>query len=263
MMDIAFASWKGPNWLLGVQAGALGLLVLFIFLRGHWRSDWSRRRIRSAFREMDALDAREAPESEYATILNDLNQGLPAWAASYAADRLAQPDGRSRGRCLGILAQSDTSRFRERLVDLARDSTDPLAPEIWEMLTGRHRSEWKKALLATDGKAGFADPPPPPSGPWCGFYVQLGAEHRMQLSLRFEGETFSGEGSDITGPFTITGSIAGARFRAAKRYALHSVEYDGGFDGDAIAGRWALVGGSGKFRLWPRRQTPVPPPPVK
>ena len=207
MMHIAFAFWRGPNWLLGVQAGALALLLLSVYLRGHWRSDWSLRRIRRAFREMDALDAREAPEAEYAPIVSDLGQGLPAWAASYAADRLERSDYRSRARCVAILAQSDCSRFRERLVDLARDSSDPLAPEICEMLTGRHRSEWKKALLASDGKAGFADPPPPQSGPWCGFYVQLGAEHRMQLTLRFEGETFSGEGSDVTGPFAISGSI--------------------------------------------------------
>jgi len=263
MMDIAFASWKGPTWVLGVQAGLLALLLLSLYVRGHWRSDWSLRRIRRAFREMDALDAREAPEAEYALIMSDLGQGLPAWAASYAADRLAQSDRPSRERCLTILAQSDYSRFRERLVDVARDSSDPLAPQIWEMLTGRHRSEWKKALLATDGKTGFADPPPPATGPWCGFYVQLGAEHRMHLTLRFEGETFSGEGSDITGPFTITGSIAGGRFRATKSYKLHRVEYEGGVDGDAIAGRWTLVGGSGKFRLWPRRQTPPRPFPVK
>jgi hypothetical protein len=260
MIHVAFASWRGPDWLLGVQAGALAILLLTIYLRGHWRSDWSLRRIRSAFRQMDALDSREAPEAEYAPILSALDQGLPAWAAGYAADRLAQSECRSRKRCLAILAQSDLSRFRERLVDLARDSSDPLAPEIWEMLTGRHRSEWKKALLATDGKAGFADPPPPPSGPWCGFYVQLGAEHRMLLTLRFDGDSFSGEGADITGPFTITGSIAEKRFRATKRYNRHSVEYDGGFDGDAIEGRWNLVGGSGKFRFWPRRR---PPPSVK
>jgi hypothetical protein len=192
-----------------------------------------------------------------------LAQGLPGWAASAAATRLEQPDCRSRKRCLAILAASDLTTFRERLVDLARDSSDPLAPEIWEMITGRHRGEWKKALLATDGKAGFADPPPPPSGPWCGYYVQLGAEHRMQFTLRFEGGTFSGEGADITGPFTIEGSIAGNRFRATKRYALHTVEYDGSFDGDTIAGWWKLVAGSGKFRLWPQRQAMPPPAPVK
>jgi hypothetical protein len=258
LMHILFASGRIPDWLLGVQAGALAVLILCFLLRRHSRSDWSLRRIRSAFRQMDALDAREAPEAEYAPILIALDQGLPAWGAAYAADRLAQSDCRSRKRCLAILAQSDLSRVRERLVDLARDSSDSLAPEIWEILTGRHRSEWRKALLATDGRAGFADPPPPPSGPWCGFYTQFGAEHRMLLSLRFDGASFWGEGADITGPFTITGTIVVKRFRATKRYNLHSVEYEGGFDGDAIEGRWTLVAGSGSFRFWPRRQPPQP-----
>jgi len=235
-----------------------------MYLRGHWRSDWKRSRIRSAYRAMDGLDEREAADGEYEPLLKELGQGLPAWAASPAAGRLSQSDSRSRRRCLEILSQSDFSPFRERLVDLARDSSDPLAGEIWEMLSGRHRSGWKNALLSTEGRAGFADPPPPPSGPWCGFYTQLGAEHRMDFTLTFDGETFLGAGRDITGPFTISGQIVqGKQVRATKRYNLHSVEYMGSFDGDAIVGTWSLAGGSGKFRLWPRRQKAPPPAPVK
>jgi hypothetical protein len=207
---------------------------------------------------MDGLDAREAAEGEYDLPMSELRQGLPAWAASHALNRLALSDSPSRRRYLEILSQSDFSPFRERLVDLARDSTDPLAGEIWEMLTGRPRSEWSKTLIDTDGKAGFAEPPAPQTGPWSGYYVQLGAEHRMEFALTFEGASFFGEGSDVVGPFTLSGEISEGEVCATKQYRVHAVQYAGRFDGDAIAGRWTLVGGSGKFRLWPRRQR-VPP----
>jgi hypothetical protein len=239
------------------------ILLLVLFVRGHWRGDWSRRRIRKAFDDMDALDAREAPEPEYAPLMGVLGQGLPAWAASFAADRLADSEYRSRRRCLNILSQSDYSPFRERLVDLARDSTDALAAEIWEMLTGRHRSAWKEALQATEGRARFADPPPPASGPWCGYYIQLAAEHRMEFTLHVKGDALSGGGSDIVGPYTLSGEIgAGGAVEIRKQYRRYLVRYVGRFEGDAIAGNWNLVGGIGKFKLWPRRQS-VPPPLAK
>ncbi|HVR84917.1 MAG TPA: hypothetical protein VMU54_11445 [Planctomycetota bacterium] len=238
----------------------LAILLLHLFLRGHWRSDWNRRRIRRAFQEMDSLDGREATAPEYESALRELRHGLPGWAAIYALERLGNSDCPSRRRHLEILSQSDVSPFRERLVDLARDSTDPLAAEIWELLTGRHRSLWTKALLETDGKSGFADPGLPPSGAWCGYYVQLGAQHRMEFTLQFHGKTFSGEGRDIVGAFTLSGETRDADVQAVKGYPHHAVHYEGRFDGDGIAGRWSLVGGSGEFRMWPRRQA-VPQPP--
>jgi hypothetical protein len=241
----------------------LVLLILHLFIRGHWRSDWSRRRIRRAFLEIDRLDGREATAEEYESAMTEVRHGLPDWAAFYALKRLGNSDCPSRRRHLEILSQSDVSSFRERLVDLARDSTDPLAAEIWELLTGRHRSQWTKALLETDGKSGFADPGPPPSGAWCGYYVQLGAQHRMDLALQFQGNRFSGEGRDIVGPFTISGETRDGDAHAEKRYSYYSVDYAGRFEGDGIAGRWNLVAGSGKFRLWPRRQGVPQPASVK
>jgi len=250
----------GPLWYPRILAITFFVLILILFVRGHWRGDWSRRRVRKAFDDMDALDAREAPEAEYAPLLDLLGRGLPAWAASFAADRLADSENRSRRRCLDILSQSDYSPFRERLVDQARDSTDPLAPEIWEMLTGRHRSAWKEALQTTAGGATFADPPPPASGPWCGYYIQLAAEHRMEFTLEVVGEAFSGEGSDIVGPFTLSGEFtAGGSVEIRKQYRRYLVRYVGRFESDAVAGKWHLSGGSGKFRLWPRRQPVLPP----
>ena len=234
--------------------------VILLIVRGHWRSEWSWRRIRRAFREMDDLDRREAPEADYQAALSELRSGLPPWAAAGAFERLSNADCPSRRRHLDILSQSDVSPFRERLVDLARDSTDPLAAEIWELLTARHRSQWSKALADTDGKAGFADPPPFPGGPWCGYYVQFGVEHRMDLVLTFEKDAFSGSGTDIVGPFTISGQIVeSGGVLATKRYSLHIVDYRGRVDGDGFAGEWGLVIGRGSFRFWPRRQPVFPP----
>jgi hypothetical protein len=238
------------------------VLVVSLIVRGHWRGDWKRFRIRRAFRDIDGLDSREAPDADYQAPMNELRTGLPPWAASYAFDRLMNTDCPSRRRHLEILSQSDFSPFRERLVDLARDSTDPLAAEIWEVLTGCHRGLWGKRLVDTDGKTGFADPPAFQSGPWCGYYVQLGAEHRMDLVLTFERDSFWGEGTDIVGPFSISGQVQGAaEVAATKRYATHAVDYRGSVDGDGFAGRWNLFAGSGGFRFWPRRQS-VPPPAV-
>jgi hypothetical protein len=237
-------------------------LVILLFVRGRWRSDWSVHRIRRAFREMDALDRNEASEADYRAPLGVVRSGLPPWAAAYALGRLANTDCPSRRRHLDILSQSDLSPFRERLVDLARDSTDPLAPEIWEVLTARHRSQWSKTLTDTDGRDGFADPPPLSSGPWCGYYVQLVAQHRMDLVLTFEKGSFRGEGTDVVGPFSISGRILDhGKVAATKSYSTHTVDYRGRVDGDGFAGRWGLFLGSGGFRFWPRRQ-PVSPPAV-
>lgn len=238
------------------------VLVVSLIFRRHWRGDWRPFRIRCAFRDIDGLDSREAPDADYQAAMNELCSGLPPWAASFACDRLMNTDCPSRLRHLEILSQSDFSPFRERLVDLARDSTDPLAAEIWEVLTGRHRSQWSKRLVDTDGKTEFADPPAFQSGPWCGYYVQLGAEHRMDLVLTFESDSFWGEGTDIVGPFTISGQVLEVREVAAtKQYATHTVDYRGIVDGDGFAGRWSLFAGCGGFRFWPRRR-PVPPPVV-
>jgi hypothetical protein len=246
------------TWYPVFTSVTLVALLLVLFIRGHWRSDWSRRRIRKAFSEMDSIDEREGADQEYEGPMALLRQGLPGWAATDALKRLALSDGPSRRRHLEILSQSDLSSFRERLVDLARDSSDPLAADIWEMLTGRPRSQWSQALIDTDGKAGFADPPRPESGPWLGYYVQLGAEHRMDFTLAIEGNSFHGEGQDIVGPFSIAGEFSKGEIQAEKRYSSHSVRYVGRLEGDTMAGHWSLVGGSGKFRLWPRRQKVLP-----
>jgi hypothetical protein len=250
------------NSVYAFQLILLLVLVVSLLVRGHWRGDWKRLRLRRAFRDMDGLDNHEAPDADYQALMNELRSGLPPWAAFYAFHRLMNTDCPSRRRHLDILSQSDFSPFRERFVDLARDSTDPLAAEVWEVLTGCHRSLWSKRLVDTDGKTGFADPPAFQSGPWCGYYIQLGAEHRMDLGLTFEKDSFRGEGTDIVGPFSISGQVLeGREVVATKRYATHTVVYRGTVDGDGFAGRWNLFAGSGTFRFWPRRQ-PIPPPAV-
>lgn len=249
---------NGPAFISTLFVVILAVLMIAFLLR-HSVGDWNRRRIRKAFLDMDALDAREAPDAEYEAPMAQIAPGLPGWAAAWAVNRCSVLDSPSRRRHLGILAKSDLTSLREKLVDLARDSSDPLAPEVWELLTGRHRSGWHKELVATDGKAGFGAPPPPRSGAWSGYYVQMGAEHRMELTIAFEGPQLTGAGRDIVGPFTISGELEKGFVHFTKWYPHHSVDYSGRFDGDQMQGRWTILPVTSSFRLWPHRG-PVPRP---
>jgi hypothetical protein len=240
------------GWIYGIAAVAI-LATMAISLSRHLRSDWNSRVIRRAFRRMDALDAGEAPENEYAEPLLILASGLPAWAAGGAVDRMADTESPSRRRYLEVLRSSDFSPFRDRLVAIARDAADPLASEVWSLLTAQSRDAWKKALLASDEGAEFAPPPAPRGGPWCGYYRQMGGEHRMAPVLSIDQGAIRGGGTDLVGPFTIAGTIFGQEVLFLKAYESHVVAYEGRFEGDTIVGRWKLPLQSGEFRLWPIR----------
>lgn len=107
--------------------------------------------IERAFAEMDALDAREALDGEYRASMEALSMHLPSWAAAMAIERISDRDGPSRRRYLRLLSDADVVEERERLVEIAKDSTDPLAADVWSLLTRRPADEWTKALVASDG----------------------------------------------------------------------------------------------------------------
>jgi hypothetical protein len=107
--------------------------------------------IERAFAEMDELDGREAPEGEYRAAIDALTRPLPSWGAAMAIERLTDRESPSRRRYLAMLECAEIREERERLVEIARDVTDPLAAEVWALLTGRPAGDWAKALVASDG----------------------------------------------------------------------------------------------------------------
>jgi hypothetical protein len=96
-----------------------------------------------------------------------------------------------------------------------------------------------------------------PSGPWRGFWEQtvFGKQPMRQLTLRFQGGRIDGDGVDVIGRFTFTGSYDDAGSVAmVKQYAgLHQVLYRGAYDGEgSILGRWSIGEyWSGPFALAP------------
>ncbi len=136
--------------LLMITIGAVFYLRLRCVSRRRQVAD-SRAPIERAFAEMDALDAREALEGEYRVPMSALSTPLPSWAAAMAIERIADRESPSRRRFLKLLRDADIVEERERLVEIAKDSTDPLAADVWSLLTGRPAGEWTKALVASDG----------------------------------------------------------------------------------------------------------------
>jgi hypothetical protein len=97
----------------------------------------------------------------------------------------------------------------------------------------------------------------PPSGPWAGYYAypDWNNRHRMQLYLTFSANgNIDGGGIDDIAPFAIHG-IYDSATRAAKwtkaYIGMHSVDYQGVFDGLNILGNWSILRVSGAFRIWP------------
>ena len=94
----------------------------------------------------------------------------------------------------------------------------------------------------------------PPSGAWSGYYTYwtFHSFHRMQLRLTFSlNGLIDGDGVDDIQQFTIRGEFEPATRQArwTKAYiGMHSVEYEGVYDGRNILGVWTLAGGSGAFR---------------
>jgi hypothetical protein len=98
-----------------------------------------------------------------------------------------------------------------------------------------------------------------PSGPWRGFWEQtvFGKQAMRQLTLRFEGGRIDGDGVDVIGRFTFTGSNDDdGSVAMIKQYAgLQQVLYRGAYDGEgSILGRWSIGDyWSGPFALAPVR----------
>ena len=96
-----------------------------------------------------------------------------------------------------------------------------------------------------------------PSGAWRGFWEQpiFGKQSMRQLVLRFEGGRIDGDGVDVIGRFTFSGSYDDAGSVALiKQYAgRHQVLYCGAYDGEgSILGRWSIGEyWSGPFALAP------------
>lgn len=97
-----------------------------------------------------------------------------------------------------------------------------------------------------------------PSGPWQGFWEQpeLGRQPMKDFVLRFEGNTITGEGEDIVGPFVFHGHCdpRTGRITMIKQYlGRHRVHYAGEPDGEgSIFGTWHIEGyNSGPFLIRP------------
>lgn len=85
-----------------------------------------------------------------------------------------------------------------------------------------------------------------PSGRWEGFWVQegYGRQPMREFDLRFSQGEISGNGTDVVGPFTISGAydVQTGRVLLVKQYIdKHAVQYIGDPDGEgSIQGTWAL-----------------------
>ncbi|MFY9234103.1 MAG: hypothetical protein WAO58_06545 [Fimbriimonadaceae bacterium] len=95
------------------------------------------------------------------------------------------------------------------------------------------------------------------SGPWSGFWIQGWTRGNMKLRLRFEKTDILGEGTDLSGDFTISGIFSPETNRVlfTKSYHWQSVDYSGLWDGQLIYGKWTLLddeyGEQGEFEIWP------------
>jgi hypothetical protein len=96
-----------------------------------------------------------------------------------------------------------------------------------------------------------------PSGAWRGFWEQpmFGKQSMRQLTLRFEGGRIDGDGVDVIGRFTFTGTYddAGGVALIKQYVGRHQVLYRGAYDGEgSVLGRWSIGEyWSGPFALAP------------
>ena len=102
-----------------------------------------------------------------------------------------------------------------------------------------------------------------PSGRWDGFWVQghLGRQAMTPFTLRFADGAVIGDGRDLVGPFTFSGTYdpATGRVVMVKQYlGRHSVLYVGQPDGEgSIQGTWSIgQHHTGPFLLRPQVSKP-------
>ena len=98
-----------------------------------------------------------------------------------------------------------------------------------------------------------------PSGDWEGFYVyQPGSEqHKMQMRMDFENGVINGSGIDDVAPYAWRGTydLKTMTCEMTKIYPFPSiVYYRGNIDENGIWGNWELMGRTGGFHIWPKKQ---------
>jgi hypothetical protein len=108
-----------------------------------------------------------------------------------------------------------------------------------------------------------------PSGPWRGYWEQVGwgRQAMNDFVLRFVEGTVLGQGTDCIGPFTFQGRYDQAgRVTLIKHYlGRHTVKYEGSYDGEGtIFGRWSIgTGWSGPFAMSPVAARPAADAPIQ
>jgi hypothetical protein len=96
-----------------------------------------------------------------------------------------------------------------------------------------------------------------PTGMWRGYWEDTvhGRQPMADLSLRFDSGRIDGDGVDVVGRFTFTGTYDGSgAVTLVKHYVdRHQVLYQGAYDGEgSILGRWSIEPSwSGPFALAP------------
>ncbi|MFT4667810.1 MAG: hypothetical protein ACI8YQ_004521 [Polaribacter sp.] len=96
-----------------------------------------------------------------------------------------------------------------------------------------------------------------PSGPWNGFYTYSQGpnadRHSMPSNLTFSKGKVSGGGSDDVGSFSWSGTYdtKNPNAKMTKKYAPHTIPYQGRVDNNGIWRTWTMMGWTGGFHLWP------------
>jgi hypothetical protein len=102
-----------------------------------------------------------------------------------------------------------------------------------------------------------------PTGAWRGYWEQIGwgRQPMADLYLRFDSGQIDGDGVDVVGRFTLTGTYDGSgAVTLVKQYiGRHQVLYQGAYDGEgSILGRWSIEPSwSGPFALAPVLDEPI------
>lgn len=86
-----------------------------------------------------------------------------------------------------------------------------------------------------------------------GWWEQAGFGRQLMHALRltFDDAVIKGQGRDLVGPFTISGTLVGGRVFLEKQYfQAHAVNYSGTFDGEGtLQGMWSIHGMGGRWLI--------------